>query len=116
MQSLMTDTPGRVPNNLGSWDNGGETFPDLTVRPIVKSITSSKNDPTTSASIFLRKVANWDGKSRDIDTALTAAFDAKDYPECIKDLRALRIDPSSYINNLDTVSPHSVSNASSLDS
>ena len=61
-----------------------------------------------SASNSLIKVANWDGRSQEIHKALTAAFEAKDYLECIKDLQALQIDPSSYINNLDTVSPHSV--------
>jgi len=62
-----------------------------------------------SASISLKKVANWDGRPQEIHTVLTAAFDAKDYLECIKDLRARQIDPSSYINNLDTVSQNSVS-------
>ena len=61
-----------------------------------------------SASISLKKVANWDGKSQDINQALTAAFGADDYPDCIKDLRANDIDPPSYINNLDQVSPYSI--------
>ena len=50
------------------------------------------------------KVANWDGKSRDIDRVLTAAFEADDYLECIKDLRAQNIDPPTYVNGLDEVS------------
>ena len=52
------------------------------------------------------EVANWDGESQDIDQALAAAFGADDYPECIKDLQAKNIDPSSYINNLDKVNSH----------
>ena len=59
---------------------------------------------STSASTSLMKVANWDGKSRDIGQVLTAAFDANEYLDCIKNLRALDIDPLSYINNLDMVS------------
>ena len=50
------------------------------------------------------KVANWDGKFWDIGQVLTAAFDANEYLDCIKNLRALDIDPLSYINNLDMVS------------
>ena len=75
----------------------GETSPHLA--------TTVESD---SASNSLIKVANWDGRSQEIHKALTAAFEAKDYLECINDLRALQIDPSPYINNLDTVSPHSV--------
>lgn len=63
-----------------------------------------------SASSSLIEVANWDGESQDINLALTAAFDADDYLECIKDLRAHNIDPPSYINNLDKVGSHSISN------
>ena len=54
------------------------------------------------------KVANWDGESRDIGQALTAAFQADDYLECIKNLRARKIEPLSYINNLDKVSSCSI--------
>ena len=63
-----------------------------------------------SASIFLKKVANWNGESQDIDQALTAAFGADDYLACIKDLRAHDIDPPSYINNLDQVSSYATQN------
>ena len=62
----------------------------------------------SGASIFLMKVANWDGMSQEIHEALTAAFEANDYLECLKDLRARRIEPQLYINNLDKVSPYSV--------
>ena len=57
-----------------------------------------------SASVFLEQITNWDGKAEDICQALTAAFEATDYLDCIKDLRARNIDPSSYINSLDKVS------------
>jgi len=56
-----------------------------------------------SAAIFLTKVANWDGNSQDVHEALAAAFDAKDYPECIKNLQAREIEPLLYVNNLDKV-------------
>ena len=58
----------------------------------------------TSASVFLTKVAAWDGTSQDIEQTLTAAFDAKDYLDCIRDLRGRNIDPLSYIDSLDKVS------------
>ena len=62
-----------------------------------------------SASIALIKVVNWDGKSQEIiHEALTAAFDADDYLECIKSLQVRQIDPLLYINNLDRVSSYSV--------
>lgn len=61
---------------------------------------------STSASIFLQKIANWDGTSQDINQALTTAFEADDYRDCIKNLRARDIEPLSYINSLDKVSLH----------
>lgn len=61
---------------------------------------------TNSASASLEKVANWDGKSQDIYQVLITAFEAKDYPECIKNLRAIGVDPKSYINSLDKVCLH----------
>ena len=68
--------------------------------------------PTTtqvaSASISLIKVVAWDGTSQDIKQALTAAFDANDYLECIRDLRGRDIEPLSYINSLDKVSLYSI--------
>jgi hypothetical protein len=57
-----------------------------------------------SASIPLLKVANWDGTSQGIAQTLTAAFEADDYLHLVKNLKALDIDPQSYINNLDKVS------------
>ncbi|KAF9646883.1 kinase-like protein [Thelephora ganbajun] len=58
---------------------------------------------TASAKTSLMGIANWDGKSQDIYQVLTTAFEAKDYLDCIKDLRAQNIDPSSYINGLDKI-------------
>ena len=66
------------------------------------------NAEPTSASIYLKKVANWDGTSQDINQALVAAFEAKDYLDCIKDLRARNIEPLSYINGLDKASSYSI--------
>jgi len=85
--------------SVGSTDTGG-TPP--------KSPMGGNNDHETSASIFLMKVANWDGRSQEIHEALTAAFETKDYLECLKDLRARQIEPQLYINNLDKVSPYSI--------
>jgi len=56
-----------------------------------------------SAAIHLTKIVNWDGTSQDIKQVLTTAFEAKDYLDCIKNLRAQDVDPLSYINSLDKV-------------
>jgi len=82
------------------------TSPDI--MPGATSPDPVATGESASASKFLRKVANWDGRSQEIHQALTAAFDATDYLECIKDLRAIRIEPQLYINNLDKVSPYSI--------
>ena len=57
----------------------------------------------TNTSILLAEVANWNGESQGIDQVLTVIFDAKDYLDCIKNLRERNIDPLAYINNLDKV-------------
>lgn len=61
-----------------------------------------------SASVSLKKIADWDGNSRDIHQVLVAAFEASDYKSCVKDLRAQNIEPMSYINNLDKVGFRSI--------
>jgi len=57
-----------------------------------------------SAVTSLIKVVSWDGNFQDISRELTTAFDAEDYLDCIKNLRARNIEPAAYINNLDKVS------------
>jgi hypothetical protein len=64
--------------------------------------------PSLPAATFLRKVAEWDGNSPDIDQVLTAAFEANDYLDCVKDLKAQNVDPLLYINSLDEVSSYSI--------
>ena len=54
------------------------------------------------------KLSKWAGTSQDASQVLAAAFEADDYLECIKDLRARNIEPLSYINSLDKVSPPSI--------
>ena len=61
-----------------------------------------------SALTSLLAIVNWDGTSQDIEQALTTAFDAEDYRDCIKDLRGRNIEPLSYINSLDKVRSHSI--------
>ena len=63
---------------------------------------------SVSASTFLKKVADWDGMSQDINRALTTAFEANDYLNCIENLPAKNIDPLSYVNSLDKVSSYSI--------
>ena len=69
--------------------------------PPVPAATATE---AASASVFLDKVARWDRSSPGIKEVLNAAFRAKDYLECIKDLRAKNINPQSYLDNLDVVS------------
>ena len=69
-------------------------------------ITTTTTVGSASAAISLMEVANWDGKSQEIHKALASVFDAMDYLECIKNLRARQIEPRLYINNLDKVSSH----------
>ena len=58
-----------------------------------------------SASSSLKEIADWDGTSQAIYEVLATAFGARDYLDCIKNLKARGIDPGSYIDNLDKVSP-----------
>ena len=83
-----TDSPTRNPFRLRTEPNtdGGEVGHFL------------------STGISLAKVANWDGKSQDIHQVLVTAFEASDYLDCVKDLRAQNIEPLSYVNSLDKVS------------
>jgi len=73
----------------------------------IPAVMSPVSVPTTtqavSASTSLTRVVNWDGKSQDIKQALTTAFDANDYLDCIKNLEKRGIDPSSYIDSLDKI-------------
>ena len=68
--------------------------------------------PTTSQAvstlISLIKAVDWDGTSQDIKQVLTAAFDAEDYLDCIKNLRVRNIEPLSYIDGLDKVGSCSI--------
>ena len=59
-----------------------------------------------TAHYALRGIANWDGKSQGIVQVLAGAFEAGDYLDCVKNLRALNINPLSYINKLDEVSSY----------
>ena len=68
--------------------------------PLPLAMASHKD----SASISLRKIADWDGESQDIYEVVTAAFEAPDYLSCIKDLQAVGINAKTYINSLDKVS------------
>lgn len=63
---------------------------------------------TVPTPLWLENLVNWDKSCPDTDQVLTTAFGAEDYLECIKDLRKQRVDPLSYINNLDNVCAHRV--------
>lgn len=54
-----------------------------------------------SAADHLRRISR--GVPRDPQRVLTAAFTATDYPDCIRNLAQLQIDPQAYINGLDQV-------------
>jgi len=54
------------------------------------------------------KIIQRDGISQDTSQALIIAFEAEDYPDFLKNLRARGIDPLSYINSLDEVSSYPI--------
>ena len=97
---------------------GPGTLPDIAVIPSsqfppsdsIRDAAPPRPATTTprkvSASVYLREIVNWDGTSQDIDKVLTAAFAAKDYSRCVRDLRAAKISPLSYANALDKVRKH----------
>ncbi|KAF9647762.1 kinase-like protein [Thelephora ganbajun] len=96
--STMLAKHGRLVGGGTSTDSGFTI--QETQRPGVPAPVTSQS---ISASISLMRAANWDGTSQDIDQVLTAAFEAEDYLDCIKNLQARNIDPVLYINNLDKV-------------
>ena len=57
---------------------------------------------------FISLIATWDGESQDASEILTTVFEAEDYMDCIENLRTTDIDPLSFVNNLDKVSPRLV--------
>ena len=119
----MQGTQGCSVYDVRSWDastaNTKSERDDTHISPEIHSrrlITSPDimTGAIFSASIFLKKVANWDGKTQDIYRTLAAAFEAADYLDCIKNLRARNIDPLSYINSLDKVGSCSIPTHQSL--
>lgn len=91
-----------------------QASPPLSERRILQAVQQSgvpalPTHQPAAASAPLMKIANWDGKSR-IDQALIAAFEAMDYLDCIKNLRARQIEPQLYINSLGGVSPYLIRN------
>jgi hypothetical protein len=73
--------------------------------PLAPAATTGRSFP---AAIFLKMIADWDGIFQGIGQVVAAAFEADGYLDCIKDLKAQNIDPLSYINSLDKVSPYSI--------
>ena len=99
---LIHTKPGASSSSYKPRDSG--SLPPSDIMPGEPLLPSTETSQKDSASIPLKEIANWDGKSQDISRVLTAAFGAKDYLDCIKDLRVIGIDPQSYINSLDKVS------------
>jgi hypothetical protein len=62
---------------------------------------------TVPASVSLKKIAEWDGTSKDVHQTLSIAFEADDYLACIRNLRGRHIVPLEYIDGLDEVSSYS---------
>ena len=71
-----------------------------------RSLPTATTARVVPASTPLYEIANWDGQSQDIVQVLTTAFEAEDYPHCIKNLAAQGIEPLSYINSLNKVRTH----------
>ena len=59
--------------------------------------------PRRSASVQLTLISQDEVLPRDAEYVLTAAFTAKDYGDCIKDLDRCKIDPQAFIDGLDRV-------------
>jgi hypothetical protein len=84
----------------------GRIICQKTQRPALLDTTPPVPVPASfSAKTSLMKVANWDGTSEGIIQAVATSFKADDYLACAENLKARGIDPQSYINNLDKVSP-----------
>jgi hypothetical protein len=60
--------------------------------------------PRRSASDHLTLVSENKVSPQDAQQVLIAAFTAKDYIHCIKNLKERKIDPQAYIDGLDRVS------------
>jgi len=112
--SSTEGSPTRGPSIFTAEDAGESwlSYPS-SAAPSPPSKTQDMEEPVaiadTSASALLVKLSNWTGTSQDVSQVLTAAFEAEDYLDCVKDLRARNIEPLLYINSLDKVSPQSVS-------
>jgi len=76
--------------------------------PLQDTMNKGRSSQPRSASLGLLRIARNEAFSSTQEAAqtLTAMFDASDYLDCIKDLNAYGVDPQSYINGLDAVSPH----------
>ena len=72
--------------------------------PPLSPVATTTND--TLALISL--IAIWDMESQGTSEILTTVFKAADYMDCIENLQAKDIDPLSFVNNLDKVSPRLV--------
>lgn len=83
--------------------------PEAAFQPTIPTIPATMTAESASASTHMKKIANWDGTSEDINQTLIAAFEAEDYSDCIMHLRPRGIRPQSYIDSLDEVSLYSSS-------
>jgi hypothetical protein len=62
-----------------------------------------------SSASYMGSIADGEPKSpQDVTKTITNALLATDYPDCIKDLPSVDIDPQSYIDGLDKVPPRFV--------
>jgi len=78
--------------------------PQVSPAPATTLFSSSNGHvPPSCRQHSLVKVADWDGTSQESGQVLTTAFEANDYLDCIRNLKARNIDQLWYINNLDKV-------------
>lgn len=93
---------GRALDTMPSTQNKTlATIPPVPVRKSTQAVSAAMSE-------FLDKIFHWDASSEDIKQVLTAAFNAKDYRDCIENLRMRNIEPLSYINSLDKVGSCSI--------
>lgn len=68
-----------------------------------RTMAAKEAIPRGSALAHLSLISQEKVSPQNAREALTAAFAADDYIDCIKDLRGLNIDPQAYIDGLDQV-------------
>ena len=114
LHGAQTQTKMADGQEVSLWARFSHVAPPLTIEVSFHRQMASPIVPATttghlhSAAKFLSDVAKWDGTSQGIIRTLTTAFEADDYGDHIKNLKALNITTQSYIDNLDKVDSYPI--------